>query len=109
MCKLSSSRSTILRSARSLPIILSSILIALLVLGIVILLGCAVSGRIQLIRLSAGNRALDLQIRHGLFLRQSIGQYNDIASVKEIEDAIVHMTFLDAQFINSVAKHIHQW
>jgi hypothetical protein len=53
--------------------------------------------------------ALDVAVRNLPFRGQSVGQYGDVLTVKEIENPVVHATTPGSKLINAVAQVISLW
>src|SRR5712675_654259 len=54
-------------------------------------------------------RSLNLDQRDRVLFRKAVRKHCHISAVKKIQDAILHMSLLGAQLINSIPQEIHCW
>jgi hypothetical protein len=99
------------RTAEAVPVTLSRILSASLVLAMIDLSlppnRCVLPDPIQ--RPLPPEAALDFDVRYDILLGDRVSQNRQIASVKEVKDPIVYPPLTNPEFVNSIPQQIRQW
>src|SRR6266850_6950344 len=98
------------RKSLSSPIMRSRIFTASVVLWVF----CSIFGISMLLRILFKltfplQRSLNLDQRDRVLFRKAVRKHCHISAVKKIQDAILHMSLLGAQLINSIPQEIHCW